>query len=41
MPVTTTDPDARAALATGIPAACRAAAVPVTGSTAASGTRER
>ncbi len=41
MPGTATDPDARAASPTGIPAACRAAAVPVTGSTAASGTGER
>ena len=36
----TTDPNARAAHA-GPPAACRAAAVPATGSTNASGTRER
>jgi hypothetical protein len=37
----TTDPNARVAPAAGPPAACRAAADPGTGSTAASGTRER
>jgi len=39
--ISTTDPDARAAPAAGPPAACRAAAVHGTGSTAASGAGER